>query len=186
MSDSYWIPLWVRLGRNNRFICRAVDPTFDEKRFVRCDTVEELESKLRQGNWCLGEAFYYKDICFIQQESGGDEWLVIKQGLPFESITVGAMKENRFQQFVESVISASLEDCMNLKYEPSIMRKYVCNTCGHEKLVMVNHHVPEIWERCTPTCMWSSDGEQGPVLMSADGHKTGFRKRRFRLVEDNK
>lgn len=60
-------------------------------------------------------------------------------------------------------------------------KKYKCSGCGTIKDVLINHdQLPEIWERCTDQCMWVAT--EGPVLLSVEGEKTGFRKRKFHRV----
>lgn len=43
------------------------------------DSEDILREFFEAGNWCLGQAIIYGDICFIQQVNGGDEWLTIKR-----------------------------------------------------------------------------------------------------------
>lgn len=61
--------------------------------------------------------------------------------------------------------------------------EYRCKQCGNVKFVITNTFMSEIWERCTEECMWGFLGEFGPVLYSKDGEITGFRKRRYEIVE---
>jgi hypothetical protein len=79
------VATWLALGRENYWIRRSVDPPFTRASFVRCADRAELTKKLAQGNWCLGSAFALGTLCFIQQVGGGDEWLVIKKNVAFES-----------------------------------------------------------------------------------------------------
>lgn len=66
----------------------------------------------------------------------------------------------------------------------NITKTYKCSHCGNEKKVLVNHHMPELFERCTDQCMW--EAKEGPLLYSANGEKTGFRKRLFKLkIQEN-
>ena len=66
---------WLEIGLRNPWIREACDPPFTRKSFHRCATREELRERIWHGNWCLGQAFYLGDLCFIQQVDGGDEWL---------------------------------------------------------------------------------------------------------------
>jgi len=57
------------------------------------DDLKTLRSFFIHGNWCLGQAIIYKNLCFIQQVNGGDEWLTMKKFSDgkvrsFESITM--------------------------------------------------------------------------------------------------
>lgn len=70
----------------------------NEKSVCVIDSIGELRRFFKHGNWCLGCAVIYKDLCFIQQINGGDEWLTIRKTAKgaesFESITFGPMARN--------------------------------------------------------------------------------------------
>ena len=85
------VATWLAIGEANRWIRRACDPPFTRKCFVECADAVELAERLAHGNWCLGQAFFLGDLCFIQQVGGGDEWLVIKQNVAFESASCAHM-----------------------------------------------------------------------------------------------
>jgi hypothetical protein len=77
------------------------------------DTVRELIKFFKQGNWCLGQAVIHKNLCFIQQVNGGDEWFTMKEfsdGVvrSFESISFGRMIENKrdMYQYIEDLKGA--------------------------------------------------------------------------------
>jgi len=72
---------WYQLGRKNPWIKMADDPPFTSASFVGCYSIEELAERIGHGNWCIGTAFYYHDLCFINQVEGGDEWLTIRHGI---------------------------------------------------------------------------------------------------------
>lgn len=38
------------------------------------DSVKELRKFFEYGNWCLGQGIIHKDMFFLQQVNGGDEW----------------------------------------------------------------------------------------------------------------
>ena len=123
MSDlNTYLPVWLELGRKNRWVKRASDPEFNERSFYACRDMVELISKFRQGNWSLGSAFTLGNLCFIQQEDGGDEWLTIKEDLAFESMSCGWMIRHRgeayFVAIVEAIQRASKDDCRMLHYMP--------------------------------------------------------------------
>ncbi|MBM7854914.1 choline dehydrogenase-like flavoprotein [Desulfohalotomaculum tongense] len=71
---------------------------------------------MQKGNWCLGKAFYLGNIAFINQVDGGDEWLVIRNALPFESITVKYFSFDEFTEFYKRIIKASDEQLKKLEY----------------------------------------------------------------------
>lgn len=89
--DTSNIHTWYKIGNSNCWISAADDPSFSEARFTECKTLDYLMDKLYAGNWCLGQAFYYKNLCFINQVDGGDEWLVIRDDLSFESASCRQM-----------------------------------------------------------------------------------------------
>ncbi|GAA2812955.1 hypothetical protein [Saccharopolyspora taberi] len=116
MSEEQ-IELWLRIGRDNQWIKYADDPPFTAESFHRCETKRELKEKLAHGNWCLGAAFYYKDLCFINQDDGGDEWLTIRYGIPFESITWGwCIERGKFYLLLDRLLAATPEQCRQLTY----------------------------------------------------------------------
>jgi hypothetical protein len=82
-------PQWLALGRQNPWIREADDPPFSLRSFAECGSDEELLDRLAHGNWCLGQAFYRDDLCLIQQEDGGDEWLAIHQNRIVDSVSFG-------------------------------------------------------------------------------------------------
>ena len=111
------IAAWLVLGRQNRWIRRACDPPFNRRSFVACANVEELKAKLSHGNWCLGQAFYVGDLCFIEQQAGAGEWLVVKQNVAFESATCAWMiEEGTFDAFLARIQAASVGQCKSLSY----------------------------------------------------------------------
>ncbi len=65
------VTTWLAIGEANRWISRACDPPFTRNCFVECADAAELVERLAHGNWCLGQAFFLGDLCFIQQVGGG-------------------------------------------------------------------------------------------------------------------
>lgn len=88
------------------------------------DDVETLREFFIFGNWCLGTGIIYKNLCFIQQIDGGDEWLAIKTfvdgTIDFESISWRhIIKEHgsaRFSEDLGRLLRASKDACKNLEY----------------------------------------------------------------------
>lgn len=112
-----FIDTWLKIGKKNYWIKEANDPPFTKDMFTACKTVAELQKKIQQGNWCLGQAFYYKNICFINQVNGGDEWLTIKENVKFENITFdGIIKRGEFPAIIKRIEKATLEQCKKLAY----------------------------------------------------------------------
>lgn len=79
-----FIKEWINIRRVNPWIKYAYDPPFSENSFCECSSIAELEERIGHGNWCLGTAFFYGNLCFINQVDGGDEWLTIKGDYAFD------------------------------------------------------------------------------------------------------
>lgn len=111
------IATWLAVGRANPWIQRACDPHFTRSSFVACADAAELKARLSHGNWCLGSAFYLGDLCFIEQVGGGDEWLVIKENVAFESASCGRMiATGTFADFLSQIQTATVEECASFTY----------------------------------------------------------------------
>jgi hypothetical protein len=111
------VSTWLAIGQANRWIRRACDPPFTRASFVACGDGAELKGRLAHGNWCLGQAFCLSNLCFIQQVGGGDEWLVIKENVAFESVSAGTMiEQGTFDDFLARIAGASLYACAKLIY----------------------------------------------------------------------
>lgn len=91
VACAKFVPRWLEIGRANLWIRRASDPAFDRNSFTEYRSVTGLHATLIGRNWALGTAccFWYGDhaFCFINQMEGGDEWLVCRDGISFESCT---------------------------------------------------------------------------------------------------
>jgi hypothetical protein len=108
---------WLRIGLENPWIAASCDPPFTRESFHECYTLIELEDRIGHGNWSVGVAFFYRDLCFINQVDGGDEWLTIRHGIAFESITVGPIIERgRFVSLVRRLLAATKQQCQELTY----------------------------------------------------------------------
>lgn len=110
---------WFVIGMKNPWIAGAYDPEFDLDSFYECKTVDELIEKFKHGNWCTGTAFHYKDMCFIQQVGGGDEWLTIRGNIAFESWScehVVRRDESAFRETLNRMFAADNIQLMGLKY----------------------------------------------------------------------
>jgi hypothetical protein len=114
---SPWLLAWLNIGNRNPWIREADDPPFNEESFCECATIEGLKERLLVGNWCLGQAFYLGRLCFINQVDGGDEWLTIRDDLPFESLTAVLMiQDGSFDRFLADVNAATDEQLRSLTY----------------------------------------------------------------------
>ena len=93
-AEEQLIEQWLEIGRSNIWIREAVDPPFTRDSLYKCETIAELMERLKHGNWCLGQGFYYQDLCLINQVEAGDEWLTIRHGIDFESITFSVVERH--------------------------------------------------------------------------------------------
>lgn len=89
--------------------------------FTIFGTIEHLKDAFDHGNWCLGQAFIYNDLCFIQQVDGGDEWLTIKrfgdEVLSFESISWKPyINDDSFEEQFSRLENATKQQCESLNY----------------------------------------------------------------------
>lgn len=115
---------WINIGRKNLWIKEANDPPFNEKSFAQCATLGEMVYLILKGNWCLGQAYYWKDICLINQKDGGDEWLVIKGDTAFESFTCAVIGHERLLSLLEDINDSTEIECKKLEYRkktPSLL-----------------------------------------------------------------
>lgn len=77
------------------------DPFLEEYpyEFSRTDSVDRLREALGSGNWAIRQGFCYRDLAFIQQVNGGDEWWTLKRDgdawTGFESWSFGAIALER-------------------------------------------------------------------------------------------
>ena len=102
------------------------DPFLEEYpyEFSRTDSVDRLREALGSGNWAIRQGFCYRDLAFIQQVDGGDEWWTLKQDgeswVPFESIgfkrIAGDISE--LTRHVAGMRLATIDECKHLDYLP--------------------------------------------------------------------
>jgi len=95
---------WIEIGKENPWIRQADDPVFDVDSFGECLCRSHLIDRILHGNWCLGQAFFFRDLCFINQVNGGDEWLVIKGSVAFESFTCEAIGREDLEVIVRGFL----------------------------------------------------------------------------------
>jgi len=116
-NSSELLTIWEQIGNNNRWIKLAVDPPFSKKCLEQCLSLKVLEENLKAGNWQLGQGFYFENICFINQVDGGDEWLVIRGDLAFESYTIRpTIKSGSFETLFNRFKTATREQLRLLTY----------------------------------------------------------------------
>lgn len=121
LTDEERKQRWLEIGKSNPWISEASDPPFTIKSFYKCDSLEEMQEALLDGpTWCLGQAFYYEDLCLIQQVEGGDEWLTIRHEVPFESISFRGVEDSEgrdaVRELLDDLMLATKEQCIGLDY----------------------------------------------------------------------
>lgn len=100
------------------------DPYLEEYpySFSTTDSIDGLRGFFESGNWAIRQGVCYKDLAFVQQVNGGDEWWTLKKvddgWLDFESITFGSLVKDpaRFNHMICSMVAASPELCRHLDY----------------------------------------------------------------------
>jgi uncharacterized protein DUF3846 len=108
---------WYQLGMTNPWVKAADDPPFTRNSFVGCFSVDELAERITAVSWTIGTAFYYRDLCFIQQVEGGDEWLTIRHGVAFESMTLTPyVEDGSFPELIRRLLAATKGQCERLTY----------------------------------------------------------------------
>ncbi|HEX8695771.1 MAG TPA: hypothetical protein VF746_25370 [Longimicrobium sp.] len=107
------IDRWLRIGRENPWICEAHDPPFTVRSFALCRTAEQVASVVDRNNWSLGTAFVLvgADICMIQQCEGPGEFLMIRGPVAFDSWTTGRpwIHSAKLIAYLEAVARAPLD-----------------------------------------------------------------------------
>ena len=91
------------------------DPFLEEYpyEFSRTDSVDRLREALGSGNWAIRQGFCYRDLAFIQQVNGGDEWWTLKRDgdawTGFESWSFGAIAQEpeRFERAMRDMCEAT-------------------------------------------------------------------------------
>jgi len=108
------------------------NPIVEEDRLNKnsCSVIDDsktLKEFFKAGNWCLGQAVIYKNLCFIQQVDGGDEWLTIKRFSngkvkDFESVSFERMiKDREFNGYLKAILKAKLYKKIYNKKEHQIV-----------------------------------------------------------------
>lgn len=110
-TETELLQFWLAIGNKNFWISGAYDPPFTIASLTKTNSIEELKTLIQKGNWCLGQGFYYQNLCFIDQVDGGDEWLTIRADLDFNSFTFYyIIKSGQFETIINRLLNASNED----------------------------------------------------------------------------
>lgn len=103
------------------------DPYLEEYpySFVAAKDIQELSDYFACGNWALRQGIVYRDLAFVQQVDGGDEWWTLKQTdggwMDFESISCGRIARRdpeEFANLVAAMRTATPGQCRLLEYLP--------------------------------------------------------------------
>lgn len=81
----------------------------------------ELEKFFSYAAWMLGQGVIYKNLFFLNQVDGGDEWATYKitdeEIFQFESLTCNAIiRDGEFQDLLKRIEKATNEQLANLEY----------------------------------------------------------------------
>lgn len=125
-----FIEMCYKIGRNNHY-CSGTADSYDgllseedclnRNSFKVYTDLEELKETLSHSNWCLGTSCIYNDLCFINQISGGGEWLTIKrfgdEAIAFESMSMALIcKDGNFEKTISRLEAATKEQCQTLTW----------------------------------------------------------------------
>jgi hypothetical protein len=130
-SQKEFIEMCYKIGMKNgwcsgRYAIQDGDYITEEDRLNRNSfkvytDLEELKETLSHSNWQLGESCIYHDLCFMNQVSGGGEWLTIKrfgdEAIAFESMSMALIcKDGKFEKTISRLEAATKEQCQTLTY----------------------------------------------------------------------
>ena len=132
MNDKEKIELCYKAGMKNYWASGRADmangnPIVEEDR-LNLKSISiikrrvELKKLFRRGNWCLGQGFIYRNLFFLNQINGGDEWATYRFGedgeiFQFESITMMAfIKDGRFEKLLNDILKATEEQLRKCEY----------------------------------------------------------------------
>lgn len=103
------IKCWISIGKE---ICPDVE--INRMFFYECLTLAIMESKLQQRTWYQGQAFFYKNICFLNTVEQDAVWHVIRDGIHFATWgypvpEVAVAAGFNFIPAIEKILEMSLE-----------------------------------------------------------------------------
>jgi hypothetical protein len=140
LADKYtaeelgaWGPTWLEVAEKfnwNREPTYTNEPNISPDDFLGFDSAIEMAKYILRGNWNSAQGFYVKgsDTVWINQIMGGSEWMVIKQGTRFESISAelvaGATYENGYEpvdpwklaSLIDGINRSTVEQCVAYEY----------------------------------------------------------------------
>lgn len=99
---NWWISGAAAIADGDPFA--AAEYRLTEESFSVVYDINKRKRLFEHGNWCMNQAFIFKNLAFINQVNGGDEWYTIKQ-FGFECI-----------EYMNRLLKASKEQCQKLTY----------------------------------------------------------------------
>lgn len=129
-SDKHPMPVdketlikkWIEIGQRYADIDGTMNNPLGRDFFYECITIEELVSRMEKTDWVKGQAYFYKNLCFIFEICVQNDWLVIRDELPFDSINImhiakDQQGQNRtLPELIEAILEATPEQLKNLSY----------------------------------------------------------------------
>lgn len=98
-------------------------PTYDYSyTYYECISLAELKKAFQYGNWAIRQCFTYRNLAFINQINGRDEWWTLKKFpdgrlLAFESCSMAAIVEQGyFEDYISQLLKATYHQCRHLEY----------------------------------------------------------------------
>lgn len=133
---------WLRIGG----YAWQDDPYLEEYpySFSEASSLEEVRSFFEHGNWSIRQGIVYRDLAFVQQVDGGDEWWTLKKlhgegnasdWVAFESCSFDELSqdEHGFNDEIVSMLASSGEECARLSYRlPSFDEPWSFTTANAE------------------------------------------------------
>lgn len=106
--------MWLMIGGVDFEDDPCMETDYDYT-FITTDNPQALEAFFQHGNWCIRSGVIYKELAFINQINGGDEWWTLKnfdgKWIAFESITFRRIiKDGVFENTLNQLENASLND----------------------------------------------------------------------------
>jgi hypothetical protein len=100
------------------------DPCAERDYQVVAQEYEDLELLrlfFQHGNWAIRQGVRYRDLIFLNQVNGGDEWWTLKVDgdrlVPFESMSWRRIIQGgRFEETMRRLLDATVEQCRALEY----------------------------------------------------------------------
>lgn len=106
--------IWLQIGG----VDFVDDPTMESEydyTFITTQNPQALEAFFQHGNWSIRTGVVYRDLAFINQINGGDEWWTLKnfegKWVAFESITFRLIiRDGEFESYLDRMLNARLNE----------------------------------------------------------------------------